>query len=182
MFNRGGYRTSQNSGPAHPYPEPISRGQMQDKSQARTLVLGLGNLLLQDEGVGIPAALELSRRALPLRVDVVDGGTAGLDIIDLMASYERVIIVDAMDAGQEPGTVLRFSPQEVESQGEALALSKHQTEVLKILQLASYIGRLPPRVTIFGIQPGSMEWSTDLSPGLRGKLSTIVDAILDDLG
>lgn len=155
--------------------------EMEGRSRRLILVLGVGNLLLGDEGVGIHAVRELEKRALPPQVDVVDGGTAGLNLLDLMKGYERVIIVDAVDAGEEPGTILRFTPQEVASDAQALPLSLHQTEILKVLELATYLGRPLPPIIIYGIQPQAMDWSTELSPALQARLSKLVDAILREI-
>ena len=155
--------------------------EMEGRSRRLILVLGVGNLLLGDEGVGIHAVRELEKRALPPQVDVVDGGTAGLNLLDLMKGYERVIIVDAVDAGEEPGTILRFTPQDVASDAQALPLSLHQTEILKVLELATYLGRPLPPIIIYGIQPQAMDWSTELSPALQARLSKLVDAILREI-
>lgn len=155
--------------------------EMEGRSRRLILVLGVGNLLLGDEGVGIHAVRELEKRALPPQVDVVDGGTAGLNLLDLMKGYERVIIVDAVDAGEEPGTILRFTPQEVASDAQALPLSLHQTEILKVLELATYLGRPLPPIIIYGIQPQAMDWSTELSPALQARLSKLVDAVLREI-
>ena len=145
------------------------------------LILGLGNLLLQDEGVGIHAIRELAKRVLPPHVDAVDGGTAGLHLLDVMAGYGRVIIVDAIDADEAPGTILRFTPQEVACEGQAPPISLHQTEVLKVLELASYVGQPIPPVVVYGMQPQVMEWGTELSAPLRARLCALVEAILEEL-
>ena len=154
---------------------------MEEGSEGQTLILGLGNVLLGDEGVGIHAVRELEKRALPSHVDVIDGGTLGLGLLDLMKGYEWVVIVDAVDAGDEPGTILRFTPQEVASKDQALPLSLHQTEILKVLELASYLGQTLPPIVIYGIQPQFMAWSTELSPTLQAKLSALIDAVLEEV-
>jgi len=160
--------------------ESLVRSQMGETSEERILIVGLGNLLLGDEGVGIHAVRELEERALPPQVDVVDGGTAGLNLLDLMQGYERVIILDAVEAGEEPGTILRFTPQDVTSEAQALPLSLHQIEVLKVLELATYLGRPLPPIVIYGIQPHVTHWSTQLSPALRAGLPKLVDAVLKE--
>ena len=90
---------------------------MQDRMSAtakeRILVLGVGNLLMGDEGVGIHAIRELMERTHPPHVDIIDGGTAGLDLLHVMEGYQKVLIIDAVDVGEEPGAILRFSPQDV---------------------------------------------------------------------
>jgi hydrogenase maturation protease len=154
---------------------------MEERTEGRTLILGLGNVLLGDEGVGIHAVRELEKRNLPPHVAVVDGGTAGLNLLDLIRGYERVIIVDAVDAAEDPGTIFRFTPQEVASKTEGLPLSLHQTEVLKVLELSNYLGQPLPPIVIYGIQPQLIDWSTDLSPALQARLPQLVDAVLEEI-
>jgi len=154
---------------------------MEERSEGRTLILGVGNILLGDEGVGIHAVRELEETALPPHVDLIDGGTAGLDLLDLMRGYERVIIIDAVEAGAEPGTIFRFTPEEVASQPQALPLSLHQAEILEVLQLAAFVGRPLPPIVIYGIQPEVMDWSTELSSALRASMAKLVDAVLKEI-
>jgi len=154
---------------------------MEERSEGRTLILGVGNILLGDEGVGIHAIRELEETALPPHVDLIDGGTAGLDLLDLMRGYERVIIIDAVEAGAEPGTIFRFTPEEVASQPQALPLSLHQAEILEVLQLAAFVGRPLPPIVIYGIQPEVMDWSTELSSALRASMAKLVDAVLKEI-
>lgn len=157
------------------------RERMSTTTKERILVLGVGNLLMGDEGVGIHAARELMERTLPPRVDVIDGGTAGLDLLHLIEGYERVLIIDAVDVGEEPGAILRFSPQDVTSQDGDFPMSLHQTEVLRVLEFADYVGQELPPVVIFGVQPESMEWSLELSPRLQARLDLLVDAVHDEV-
>lgn len=151
------------------------------ESADRILVLGVGNLLLTDEGVGIHAIHELEKRDLPIHVDVVDGGTAGLNLLDLMIGYRLVIIVDAVKAGQEPGTIFRFSPEDITTNVDCTPLSLHQTELANALQLATYLGQPLPPIVIYGVQPETMDWGTDLSSALEATMARLVDAILQEI-
>jgi hydrogenase maturation protease len=154
---------------------------MQEPSAERVLVLGVGNLLRGDEGVGIHAVRELTKRPLPPHVDVVDGGTAGLDLLHLMGEYDRVVIIDAVEAGEEPGAILRFAPQDITSQAGDFAISLHQTEVLEVFSLAAYLGRDLPPILIYGMQPEAMGWSTELSSTVQERLEALLDAIQEEL-
>jgi len=154
---------------------------MEERSEGRTLILGVGNLLLGDDGVGIHAVRELESRALPPHVDVVDGATAGVDLLDLMRGYERVIIVDAVEAREEPGSFFRFTPEDVTSEADAFPLSLHQAEIVKILELANYLGQALPPIVIYGMQPKALSWRTNLSTALQARLPELVDAILEEL-
>jgi hydrogenase maturation protease len=152
-------------------------GSMDERREGRILVLGVGNLLLGDEGVGIHAVRRLEERSLPPHVDLLDGGTAGVDLLGLLSGYEKVVVIDAVDAGEEPGTIFRFTPEDVASGGAGLALSLHQAEVLEVLKLGSYVGQDLPPVVIFGVQPGMMDWSTSLSPRVERQMGSLLDAV-----
>ncbi len=147
----------------------------------RILVLGVGNLLLGDEGVGIHALRALARRELPPHVELLDAGTPGFDLLHLIQGYDKVLIIDAVDAGQEPGAVLRFDLDDVSFASSGPALSLHQTEVLEVLQLTECIGRAHPPIVIYGIQPESLEWGTELSGIVQGRLPSLLDAILEEV-
>lgn len=156
-------------------------GEMGKKPKGRILVLGVGNLLMGDEGVGIHAVRELSKRTLPSYVDTLDGGTAGLDLLPLMRGYEMVLIIDAVDAGQEPGAILRFTPQDIRSDNGDLVLSLHQAEIVRVMEFASYVGQALPPIIIYGIQPESLDWSTELSATVRAQLDALVSAVQEEV-
>jgi hydrogenase maturation protease len=144
------------------------------------LILGLGNPLLGDEGIGVRVAEELKGLELPDGVAVVEGGTAGLGLIGLMEGYQRVIIVDAADMGHLPGRVVRFSPSEVQLKVEA-PLSLHQIGLGQVLALAEALEVAPAELVIIGIQPGQIEGGVGLSPEVEGAIPQIIGIILDEL-
>jgi hydrogenase maturation protease len=149
--------------------------------EQRVLVLGLGNLLMGDEGVGVHAVRELSKRRLPDHVDVVDGGTGGLEILDLVEGYDRVVIIDAVDAGMEPGSILRFRPEDVTREVSDFPLSLHQEKILGVLDLAHYLGRDLVPMVIYGVQPQAMCWSTELSPVVSARIDSLLGAVEEEL-
>jgi hydrogenase maturation protease len=165
----------------HPLGVPLVRKRMSTTAKERILVLGVGNLLMGDEGVGIHAARELIERTLPPHVDVIDGGTAGLDLLHVMEGYERVLIIDAVDVGEEPGAILRFSPQDVTSEDGDFPMSLHQTEILKVLEFAAYVGQTLPPVVMYGVQPETIEWSLELSPRVKARLASLVAAVEEEI-
>ena len=154
---------------------------MEKGPRERILVLGVGNLLMGDDGVGIHAVGELLKRALPPGVDVVDGGTAGLDLLRVMEGYAKVLIIDAVDAGQEPGAILRFTPEDITTQVVDFAVSLHQTEVLKVLELATCLGQSLPPIVVYGVQLREMAWGTELSPAVQDQLTPLVEAVLEEV-
>ncbi len=148
-----------------------------DTTSPSTLIIGLGNPLRGDDGVGICVAQKLAEQVLPAGVEVVDGGTQGLGLVNLMEGQQRVILVDAADVGRSPGQFVRFTLAEVRLLGADRHLSVHAAGLREALLLAQALKMLPPEVIIFGVQPRHLEW--DDAQGLR--LSPEVEATLPDL-
>ena len=145
------------------------------------LILGLGNPLLGDEGIGVRAVEELKGLDLPDGVTVVEGGTAGLGLIGLMERYQQVIIVDAADMGHPPGRVVRFTPLEVQFKTAEAPLSLHQIGLGEVLALAEALEVAPAELVIIGIQPSRVEVGAGLSPEVEGAIPQIIRIILDEL-
>ena len=147
----------------------------------RVLILGLGNPLLGDEGIGVRVVEELKKLELPDGVTVVEGGTAGLGLIGLMEGYQRVIIVDAADMGHPPGRVVRFTPLEAQFKTAEAPLSLHQIGLGEVLTLAKALEVAPAELVIIGIQPSQIEGGVGLSPEVEGAIPQIIGIILDEL-
>lgn len=147
----------------------------------RTLILGLGNPLRGDDGIGPRLVAELNRRGLPDGVMAVDGGVRGLDLLHLLEGWDRVIIVDAAEMGRRPGEVVRFTPQEAYLAQATGSLSIHQTGLADVLALAQALGQPLPPIVIFGVQPERIEWGERLSPAVEEAIPFLVDAILKEL-
>ena len=84
-----------------------------ERSRRPILVLGIGNILLRDEGVGVRVIERMLKMRLPDNVELVDGGTAGADLLDVLAERKKVIVIDAVQADCEPGTVLKFTADDL---------------------------------------------------------------------
>ena len=133
-----------------------------------------------DDGAG-PAVIEtLRRQALPQNVELLDGGTAGLVLLDLMADAERVILVDAVGMGVAPGTVRRFTLDQV-ALAEHSALSLHQTGLAEVLLLGREMDMLPPSLVVFGIQPERVERRMELSAPVAGGVGRAVVLIREEI-
>jgi len=148
-------------------------------------VVGVGNVLLGDEGLGVHVARELiaGQRPLPEGVAVFDAGTALSDLAGELARYPRVIIVDAIAAGGEPGTVYRVDLREALAEaGGAPALSLHDWGVLESLRAMELTGTLPPRLEMIGAEPESLAPGMALSPCLERAMRRIVDLLQRELG
>ncbi len=147
-----------------------------------TLIIGLGNPLRGDDGVGPRVVAELQRRGLPEGVAAVDGGGGGLDILRLLEGWERAIIVDAADIGRRPGEFVRFTPEEARLLPADLSLSVHTAGLADALALARALGQPLPSIVIYGVQPERMDWGEGLSPAVEETLPALLQAILSETG
>jgi len=139
----------------------------------RSLILGIGNLLLCDEGVGVHVAHALQREQLPENVVTLEVGTAFLDAIPEIEQADRIIIVDAMQADHAPGTIYRV-PFEDCVKPECIA-SLHGFDLSRVLFLA---GRdTLPDVIVIGVEPARIDWGTDLSPEVQKMIPSVLDAV-----
>jgi len=147
----------------------------------KVLVIGVGNLLLKDEGVGVHVIKELQKRELPPGVEVLDGGVAGWGLLDLFSKASKVLVIDAADMELPPGSMARFTPAEVELPSGELKLSAHGVGLPEVLELARALGHNPPQVIIFGIQPKEISWGMDLTPEVAATVPKVIAAVLKEL-
>lgn len=142
----------------------------------RVLVLGLGNILLGDEGLGVRAAERLAERFdLSEGVDVVDGGTAGFDLIEILAGRAHVIVLDAVDGEGGPGTLVRLEPAAVPV-GWRAKQSHHQLGLGDVLAALTLLDEAPGAMTVLGLVPQDLELGLALSPAVAARLDDLVDA------
>jgi hydrogenase maturation protease len=146
-----------------------------------TLVIGLGSPLRGDDGVGIRVAQAVAANILPPHVEVVDGGTPGLGIVNLFEGRRRVIVVDAADMGVPPGQFRRFTLNEARVRAEGDHLSVHAPGLGDALLLAQALNLLPDEIVIFGVQPAHLEWDSGLSSQVEAALPDLVAAVLAEI-
>ena len=144
------------------------------------LILGIGNILLRDEGAGIAVVNSLQKQNLPDNVEVIDGGTAGFDLLDIIADRKAIILIDAIDAGYPPGTVVRFVADDLKASKNP-QLSVHNIDFAQTLYLAGLLGCAPQKVIIFGIQPGSVEPGLNLTELVAGRIFQIAALVREEL-
>ena len=144
------------------------------------LVLGLGNLLNSDEGLGVHAvrALHANRAADFPQVAFLDGGTLGLNLLPLVEDATALLLIDCVDAGLEPGTLIELSGDEI-PRYSGVKLSQHQTTFQEVLGLAEIRGALPGRLHLIGVQPTSLELGTELSPQVQALLPSVIKRVTD---
>lgn len=146
----------------------------------KDLVLGVGNLLLSDEGIGIHAIRRLlEMEVLPADVEIVDGGTAGLNLLTYLEGIDRLVIIDAVETGGPPGTLVRLAGNQVPAY-MALKVSPHEITLPDFLAAAKLRDLYPQEVVVWGMQPGSLDVGIDLSPAAADKLDILVDHVIEE--
>ncbi|HAK95288.1 MAG TPA: hydrogenase maturation protease [Planctomycetes bacterium] len=156
------------------------RGAMAAAEKAPILVLGIGNILLRDEGAGVRAIEALSAAALPPGVETLDGGTSGADLLDVIAGRRRLIVVDAVDADAAPGTIVRFTPEELAAD-PARTVSLHEFGLLETLAAARLLGCAPDDVVVIGVQPKDVHAGLALSEEVAAALPRAVAAVVAEI-
>lgn len=144
------------------------------------LVLGLGNVLCGDDGVGPAVIAELLRRySPPVGVRVDDGGTLGLSLLPLLTEAERVLLVDAVQTGEEPGTLVRLDGDDV-APAVRSRLSVHQVGVADLLDGLRLCGHWPRRLALVGVVPATLDLRLGRSPAVERALPAIVEAVVEE--
>ena len=143
-----------------------------------TVVIGVGNPLMGDDGLGI-AALERLRNGWTFQphLDLLDGGTWGLNLLPHVEQARRVLFIDAINADEEPGTLIELAREDI-PRFLARKLSPHQIDVKEVLALAELRGTLPEELLAIGLQPASVEMRTSLSPVLASRLDDLVACVI----
>lgn len=159
----------------------------EDKGKAgpareRIVVLGVGNLLMGDEGVGVRAVEELGRRySLPPEVTVIDGGTMGIELLPYIVDCCHLFIVDAMPGDDPPGTTVRLALDSPPGFFRDRA-SPHQIGLADVLSLAAMNDELPGSVTLFGIVPHQLDTGLALSAPVTAGMEQLLAMIVEELG
>ncbi len=148
---------------------------------ASILVLGLGNILLSDEGVGvrIVEALDASHQ-MPDEVEVLDGGTSGMELLDMVADRDFLIVADAVNAAGPAGRVIRLEGENIKMIFET-RFSPHQLGLSDMLAALRLIDEAPRRVVVIGVVPENLKTGLDLSPAAAGGRDAAVAMIVDEL-
>ena len=148
----------------------------------RVVILGAGNILLKDEGVGIHAihALQDSPLLANVELEIIDGGTSP-DLIAYSGAGDKLIIIDAVKAGGRPGTIYRFHPQDLAPENKGI-ISAHQLGVGQSLKMMSLVGNEPKETIILGVEAKEIDWGTELSAELQQKIPEITKVVLKEIG
>jgi hydrogenase maturation protease len=150
-----------------------SGGDVSANGKPAIAILGMGNLIYSDDGAGLRAFYRLEKDPrLPAGVDLVDGSAAGLPAVSLLECADRLLILDAVNVGAEPGTVVRLGPEQLK--GLPGGAEAHQLGVSDLITALRLMGKTPREIILLGIQADSIALGTDLTPAVESGLERLV--------
>ncbi len=146
------------------------------------IVLGVGNILLKDEGVGVRVVEELERRyTFPENVRLVDGGTQGLWLLSTIQEARHLIVVDAVLGEGEPGTIYRLEKDDL-PKGLRTKQSAHDSDLVEALNLCSLLGSEPQSVLVLGVQPADIQpYGLELTEKIAARVSDLAELVVEEL-
>jgi hydrogenase maturation protease len=147
-----------------------------------TIVIGLGNPLMADEGIGTKLIELLQCRAaeFPL-VEFVDAGSGGMNILHLITGREKAVIIDCALMSAPPGSIKRFTLDDIETKKSLSRLSLHEVDIIKVVELSQNLGQGPDEIVFFGIEPEIIAQKMVLSGTLQKNLHLYIETILKEL-
>lgn len=153
---------------------------MEPDSARDIVVLGVGNTIHCDDGLGVHALGRLEEHPrLPAGVTLVDGGTRGLELLADVHGCSRLMLLDAVDMGRQPGTVLRLAGDEL--RGLSSGSNVHQLGVADLLNTLPLVSDVEREIVLLGVQPASTDWGTELTPTVEAAIGTLVENAVDQL-
>lgn len=146
----------------------------------KVLILGVGNLLLTDDGFGVHLINALRDTVFPANVTVLEAGTVSHQLIPLFRETDHLIVIDVVQAGDAPGSLFRFSPDDLSFRSEQ-KVSLHQISLIDVLKMAKLTGSRPKTV-IIGVQPKDVSsWSLELTDELKAVIPRVKELVLAEL-
>jgi len=142
------------------------------------LVLGVGNILLRDEGIGPYLVRELKTMSLPGNVELVDAGIATFSLVYLLEGRKKIIIVDAAKGGEKPGSIYRLFPEQIETEKNS-PFSLHDIGLMDILMTKR---EKTHNLVIIGVEPEKIGWGTEISLCLKERIPRIIEVIMEEIG
>jgi len=142
--------------------------------------MGVGNILCSDDGFADAVLRALEEEGLPEQVELFDAGTSAIDLMDIFDGRRKLIVLDAVRGGQQPGTLYRFSPEQVD--GGVLPMnSLHQVGLLETLKLAELVDCKPQQTVVIGVQPSSTGLGIGLCDEVRQAVPQAVRLVVAEI-
>jgi len=152
-------------------------GTLTETAVGRALILGLGNILLRDDGIGIHVVQALQARQLDPHVTVRDGGTIGLALLSDIESSASLIAVDAMELDEKPGTIRTYVGPAMDRHLGGKKRTAHEVALADLIAAARLTGVAPERRALVAIQPESIEWGLDPTEAVRAAIPSACEAV-----
>ena len=146
----------------------------------RIIVVGIGNLIMQDDGAGIHVINHLLQMDIPQEIELIDGGTYSYDLVDFFCQGDMIIVVDAMRAGGEPGTVYRAPLEQLGLQIDTNMTSVHDLGFVQAARHVNMLGHYP-EILVYGIEPKELGLGLELSPKIASTIPRVAELIKDDI-
>lgn len=146
-------------------------------------IMGLGNLLLSDEGFGVHCIQYLEKNyQLPENVEVIDGGTGGILLAPFIEEHDELYVIDVVDIEDAPGSVHYFTDADMRCGDIQTRMSPHQVGMLDILDICRIRGMVPDKVHFIAVVPESLEPGMELTPLLQGRIKDVLQVLIEKLG
>lgn len=147
----------------------------------RAVVLGIGNTILTDEAAGVRAAMALADAyRIPDNVQVIDGGTSGMEMIEDLSDLDLLVVIDVVKTGAAPGTVVKIAGDDIPVFFRR-KLSPHQIALPDVLASLELLGTMPREIVVLGVEPVSLELGMEMTPTVAEKIPKLVDMTLTEL-
>jgi hydrogenase maturation protease len=152
----------------------------------KILILGIGNLLLKDEGIGIHVVERLKSMSLPSDVEVIDGGTLSSSFLYLIEGRKKVIVLNSMKGNGPPGTIYRFTDEDIEDKRKGYYRTIQELEFMDAFRQSRFMGTQPDKVIFIGIEPEdtgekNLMLETSLSPTIEKKIPIIIEMVMEEI-
>jgi hydrogenase maturation protease len=144
----------------------------------KTLIVGIGNMLCCDEGVGVQVIQQMEFMELPGHIELLDMGTSTMDLITHLEGVKKLIVINAMKTGGSPGEIHKFKPEDLMPKGEE-PISLHEVNLLETLTMAKQMG-MEIDTVIIGVEPKVIDWGLELSDEVKKKIPAIIEAVLKE--
>lgn len=143
------------------------------------LVIGIGNLIQKDDGIGVHVIEEMKKMKFSDEVELFDGGTAGFDLTGIFNGRKKAIIIDTVKGNNPPGSIYRFKPEDISTQYEYDSL--HQLGIIDTLEIAKLLGKSPDETIIIGVEPENIGWGLEPSETIKEKIPEIISLVIKEL-
>lgn len=144
------------------------------------LILGIGNILLKDEGIGVHVVNKLKDMPLPNDIEVMDGGTVGIDLLFYIEGRQKVIVVDTVKAGEAPGTIYRFTDRDLGLKKEFLRTA-HGIDFSDVVNTSRMLGTKPEEIVFIGVEPADISEGLEPTPLIAKRIPGIIELVMKEI-